>query len=182
MVAPVKKYFVWAVFLIAVIVQFYFPISSIAEKNDILENGVEYKIKTRPIDPADPFRGRYVAIDVSVLISDNCQNEAPGSDIYFIRLSTGEDGFAEVSEISIAPLEGEGVLRLNGRYYWRSWNNTVMLPYDRYYMRETGAPKAENAYRQQGADTYVSLRVKNNKGVISGLYVGDMRIEDYVRE
>jgi len=152
------------------------------KKNDILKNGIEYKIKTRSIDPADPFRGRYVAISVNVGVPDDLQNSAPEGVPFYVRLRTGGDGYAELSEVSVSPLEGDGVLKLGGPYSWRKWDNTVSLPFDRYYMQEKIAPKAESAHWQQSADTYVALRVKNCKGAISGLYIGNMRIEDYVRQ
>jgi uncharacterized membrane-anchored protein len=173
----IKKYYVWALLLAAVIAQLGFPLRSIMEKNDVLKTGAEYKInRVRPIDPADPFRGRYVAISVGVAIPEDWENKRPGG-VYYIRLAAGEDGFAEVAEVSNTPIEGDGVLKLDSG--WREWDNTIQLPFDRYYMREEIAPKAENAYRED-LNIYVKLRVKNRQGVIAGLYVEDTRIEEYV--
>ena len=183
MLNAIKKYYLWAVLIVAIAAQLYFPIHSIVENNDILETGAEYKINiVRPLDPTDPFRGRYVSIFVSITIPNELKDEIPDSGPYYIRLITGEDGFAELSEVSITPLEGEGVLKLdNPSQSWLEWGNMIQLPFDRYYMREEIAPKAENAYRRQDS-VYVKLKVKNRKGIIAGLYVDDMRIEDYARQ
>jgi hypothetical protein len=61
---------------------------------------------------------------------------------------------------------------------------TFIMPVDRYYMEEKIAPKAENAYRENvnQNNTYIKTKVKNGSIVIEGLYINDMRIEDYVKQ
>lgn len=43
-------------------IQLAIPGYMIFEQNQILTEGTAYKFKTRPIDPYDPFRGRYVTL------------------------------------------------------------------------------------------------------------------------
>jgi len=146
----------------------------------VLENGVEFKIKTRPIDPADPFRGRYVAIACEVNIPESLKQPLGYWDnTSYIHLKTGKDGFAEVADISNEPIAEKGVLKLDNVYIGDS--NTLRLPFDRYYMKESAAPKAETAYLRNQGNTYITLRVKNGKGAISGLYINDMPVEDYIK-
>ena len=192
MMKIVKQYYVWVVFVVAVVAQFWFPISTIIENNDILTTGEEFCIQTAPIDPADPFRGRYLEINIEARVSDKIRESLKDEGGYYksncyIRLIKGADGFAEVVEISDEPLSGSGILKLD-RVNVSDRNPTIRLPFDRYYMAEDLAPEAERIYRNaiwrnDGELTaHVTIRVKNGRGVISGMYIEDVRIEDYVRE
>lgn len=45
-----------SVFILVAVMQLYVPGKMIFDNEDILETGIEYKFKTAPIDPSDPFR------------------------------------------------------------------------------------------------------------------------------
>jgi len=174
-----KQHYLWIIFAIAVLAQLFFPISMVAEKNDIIKNGAEFKIRTQPIDPADPLRGRYVAINMTVNVPEAAKDEVAYWGTNYLHLTTGTDGFAEVVAISKHPIPEKNVVKLENVYIFE--NGDLRLPYDRYYMQEKAAPKAERAFFGAQEDTYVTLRVKKGMGVISGLYIGDVAIEEYVR-
>ena len=54
------KKIIFPAFILLVLVQLFVPANMILEQEDILKNGTPYKFKTAPIDPYDPFRGKYV--------------------------------------------------------------------------------------------------------------------------
>lgn len=55
------------------------------------------------------------------------------------------------------------------------------LPYDRFYMREDIAPKAEKVLRlRSGVEVRAKLKVLNGKGVIEELLVGEIPLSEYV--
>ena len=57
-----KKYII-GLFLLLAIVQIFVPLKMIFEQENILAKGIIMKFKTQPIDPADPFRGKYVQLN-----------------------------------------------------------------------------------------------------------------------
>jgi uncharacterized membrane-anchored protein len=177
MIKALKHHYTWIIFFAAVVAQFAFPIVSIVGMNDVLLTGAEFRIKTRLVDPSDPFRGRYVAIGVEVDVPETLQYDDVGEGDLYVRLVEGSDGFGEAAEITRIPISGYGALKLRNIRYVGS---ALRLPFDRYYMQETAAPKAEAAYNQERRDAYVTLRIKNGVGVVSGLYIDDIRIEDYI--
>jgi len=211
MTAFLKKRYAWIIFAVAAIAQFAVPFTAVMQKQDTLKNGAEFKLAARPVDPADAFRGRYVAINIDSEVSEEVILNTPeiqeylddykdfiytddgwdfitsrravrywaGGETAYIRLIEGADGFAEIAEISSKPLEGENVLKLRDMNFMFG-TDSVRLPFDRYYMKEKAAPEAEAAYNRQNGDAYVTLRVKNGDGVISGLYIDGVRIEDYI--
>ena len=168
-----KKYKLYA--LIAVIaVQLAVPIGMIANKYVILSTGKEFKFKVMPIDPYDPFRGRYVSLYVQL-------DEISWDDRYTGRyglISTDNEGFAYISQITKdKPNTGE--------YIKSDSPKRFNIPIDRYYMDEKLAPQAEiitrTASREKEKDAYVTVRVKNGALVVSGLYIDGVSIEDIIR-
>jgi len=57
----------------------------------------------------------------------------------------------------------------------------ISLPFDRFYMREEIAPKAEQVLRaRSGVTVNAKLRVLNGKGVIEELMVGETPLSQFV--
>jgi hypothetical protein len=61
------------------------------------------------------------------------------------------------------------------------------LPFTRFYMEETLAPRAEAAYSRHANrrdrtvdDVYVSVRVKDGRGVIEDLFIKGRPIRDFL--
>lgn len=175
----IKKHYIAIIFIVAAIAQIAVPASLIARYMDVLHNGIVYKVKTMPIDPVDPFRGRYVAISMDLDVPDALVKKFHELDnsSYYIKLDEGVDGFAKISQLSGTPIKGDGVIKLRGSR-WR-FSNSIRLPYNRYYMDENAAPKAEATASSRRGETYAALKVKGGAAVIKGLYINGLRIEDY---
>ena len=69
--------------------------------------------------------------------------------------------------------------------WWQKNEVYFTLPFDRYYLEETKAPKAEQTYREQNrrnqtnGNTYAVVRIKNGDAALADLYVADKPIRDY---
>jgi hypothetical protein len=63
---------------------------------------------------------------------------------------------------------------------------SVDLPFNRYYMDEFEAPRAEASYRagsgKEDSETYITVRIKSGYGVIEGLYIDNRHIREYINE
>jgi uncharacterized membrane-anchored protein len=176
---------------------------SIARYETTLASGALYKFKTVPIDPADAFRGRYVAVQPAVTIPAPVPPETArildtvgsGAAAYVV-LATDADGFARAASIvSEAPAAGDYVkvarsqmVPIGNPEAGRPIEMTyqALLPFNRYYMNETAAPAAEQRYtgavrRNAETRTWLAVRVRNGIGVIEGLYIDGVPIEDVVR-
>ena len=163
-----KKWLIPA--LIAVIViQLFTPIYMIANKYHILRTGEEFIFRVDPVDPYDAFRIGYVSL------STYQADMVSGSGRYGI-ISIDADGFAYISSITDnRPVSGAYVRSNN-----RSW---FVLPIERYYMKEKLAPGAETLIWERTPDeeAYVTVRIKNGKLIISGLFVDGVAIEEILR-
>lgn len=183
---------IFGLFVAVAVVQLAVPVGQIWKHEDILRTGAIYKFRTAPVDPSDAFRGRYVALNYADTVATLRQGKklkyrSPA----YVALRKDEAGFAQFGEISGVPPNGGDYLRV--QYLYTSRDNVTnahfRLPFNRYYMEETKAPRAEVAYWKHGnrpdqtvADTYVVVRVKDGRGVIEDLYIKDKPIRDFLAE
>ncbi len=181
-----KKEYIVGLFAGLICLQIIVPVSMIVKRESTLRNGAAFRFKTAPIDPYDAFRGRYVALRVEV----NKVSKPEGVDVkhrqkVFAQLTVDENGLAKVSGISLEKPKDPAYLTATVAYPMGN-DVTLRLPIDRYYMEEKAAPRAEQVYREHSRrdkqDAYVIVRVMDGFAVVEGLYVGDRRIEDLVRQ
>jgi uncharacterized membrane-anchored protein len=182
---------------------------SIARYEMTLATGSTYNVKTVPVDPADPFRGRYVAVrpaltlpnplspDVVELL-DQVGRFRPSTarKTAYAVLGNDAEGFARVVQVVPEPPRTGDYLEIaevrqrviepaeQGRQ--PEMVRDILLPFDRYYMAEAAAPVAEQRYREtvrrdDDVDTWITVRVRNGIGVIEGLFIDGVRIEELLK-
>ncbi len=184
-----NKRWLMVIFIIVAVAQVAVPVAMILKREPILRTGRVYKFRTRPVDPYDAFRGRYVQLAFE-------QNHAPwrshdkaqrGMELFAV-VTTGTNGFAEIREVaSEPPAQGDYVKVVTS---WLGLGTNAgsvyfTLPFDRYYLEETKAPQAEKTYwehnqrNQTNSDTFAVVRIKEGEAVLADLYVADKPIRDY---
>lgn len=178
---------------------------SIARYETILSSGARYKIRAAPVDPADAFRGRYVTVQPTITIpapiatetKDLLDSVRDGGRTSYARLATDAEGFARAAGIAAeAPQDGD-YLKIAGA--WPTWTPraedpnrsdltayTIRFSFDRYYMTEAAAPRAQQQYdhvaaRNAAPRAWLTVRVRNGIAVIEGLFIDGVAIEDLVR-
>lgn len=161
-----KKYLIIAL-IVLICIQIAVPIYMIADKYDTIRTGIEIKMRVRPYDPYDAFRGRYVSFSVDGVSSEKGK--------YGI-ITVDKDGFAKISHIT-------NYKQKNDLYVKSTTSGWFSAPINRYYMDEKLAPKADVIAREFGGVlfAYVTVRIKNGKAVVTGLYVENTPIEDYIK-
>lgn len=172
-------------FAIVALAQLAVPAWMIGQREIVLARGTVYKFRTAPIDPYDPFRGRYVWLnyeEASVPYRD--AGQIPYGRPLYVAVETSEDGFARLTGAYARPPENGDYFPVD-RYWIYESELRVTLPFDRYYMNEAAAPAAEIAVREHSAqnnrDAYVTVRILNGRAVLEELYVDDKPIQDYLR-
>jgi len=172
-------------FLALCALQIAVPLYMIGGREHVLKNGKVYKFKTAPVDPYDPFRGKYVALRMESSTAPWAGKGGPerGQAVYAaVAVSNGYAYFSSASDKK--PESGE-FIKAKASYSGQDSVNLV-LPFDRYYAEESMAPQMETAYRANSSRTnrtaYVSVRVLNGHAVLEELYIDDVPIKDYVRK
>ena len=173
----------WVVLAVA---QLCVPAWMIIGKERVLRDGRQIKLQTRPVDPADLFRGRYVALGFTIdqVPRELVRGEFVHGDDAYLELREGPTGFAEA--VALHKQQPDGELVLKGTVNFITPDTVgVELPFDRYYMDENLAPDAEVAYRERASDpeqTWVVLRVLRDRAVIEELYLGGKPVRQFLTE
>lgn len=132
------------IFIFVAVAQLLVPANMIYQKNNTMASGTLYKFKVQPIDPADPFIGRYVNLnfdqDTFYTKDSKYYNE---NSIIYLEIERGVDSFAIIKDISLAPFDHTKdyiTAKVNFVYEDRVH---IQYPFSRFYMEETKAPGAE---------------------------------------
>lgn len=171
--------------IVMAVAQLGIPAQMIYQHEKVLETGAVYKFKTAPVDPYDALRGRYVALSVdqrSVPLEDfgGTVDQIRYGDKAYALLTQDNEGFARLDKLMLTPPDTGDyiVVRLRGMYEDRI---NLDLPFDRYYMNEYKAPRAEQLYREQSmpgsSNAYIEVRVLNGRTAIENLFIDGKPVE-----
>ena len=158
------------------------------DKEVVLEKGKEFKFKTAPVDPNDPFRGKYITLsfeNTTVKVA-NENNWLYGESVYS-ELVTNEEGFAKIKSISKERPNTLDYVLTEIAYVSSNGSNEirVLYPFDRFYMEESKAPEAETVYRKVQRDTtkitYALVSVKEGESVLKDVFINDVSIAEIVK-
>ena len=170
-----KPALVTSLFALAVAYQLGVPASVVADRERVLRHGEALKIRTAPVDPYDAFRGRFVALGFenrSLPLAGT--NDVRHGAWMYVQFTNDAAGFASPAAVAVEQPEAGPYLRLRAPPH-HGGTVSVRLPFDRYYLDEERAPKAESAFRAASSrtnrDAYVVLRVLGGRGVLEDLVV-----------
>lgn len=175
-------------FCVVALIQLYVPAKMIFDSEDILTTGKEFKFKTEPIDPNDPFRGKYITLrfEENHMEQLTDTNWVANQDIY-VELIHDVDGYAKIKTISkTEPSNTEDYVKSKVNYYSQFNEKVVYIdyPFERYYMEETKAPDAEIAYRESARDTsqntYALVSIKKGQAVLKDVFINETSIKTIV--
>jgi len=172
------------------LVQLFVPAIMIWEREDVLKTGTEYKFESRPVDPTDPFRGKYVVLNYtgsSVKVTDP-DLWTRGEEV-FALLSTDANGYARVdSLLRNKPKDGEPYLKTKIRFTTKVQNTgtvTLDFHFDRLYMEESKAYPAEKIYvesrRDASSTTYALVNIKEGSAVLKDVMIDGESINEIVK-
>lgn len=178
-------------FILLALVQLYVPASMILAQEKILKYGKEYKFKTAPIDPNDPFRGKYITLnyeDNTIKIPKESNWER--GEVLYAVLKTDDDGFAKIQSVSKErPTGNPDFLKTKASYvsaFADSSELTIEYAFDRFYMEESKAPAAEQAYMESSRDArrsaYALVNIKDGEAVLKDVLIDGISIREIVKE
>ncbi len=183
-----KPIYIFLIFVLLVLAQIYIPAKMILDQEAIIKTGTAYKFKTRPVDPSDPFKGKYIHLNydiTSVLSNDSTwTNYEP----IYIALKTDTLGFAMVETVSRdVPESGDYVKAQVDWYNTYEKKINFSFPFDEFYMNELKAYNAELAYLKAQQDslpnnTYALVYILNGNGVLDNVFINDIPIAKYVEK
>lgn len=190
-----KKYIIPLFFLI-ILVQLVVPAKMIFDQEQLIKYGKEFKFRTAPVDPNDPFRGKYIALNFKENTIDVAHYEKweKGEDVYAC-IEEDENGFAKLNYVSHQKPEHKHYILSTIQNVKTSMDENnittnveirIQYPFNRYYMEESKAKAAEDLYRKSTADqktlTYALVNVKEGKATLKDVIIDNKSIKDIVEE
>ena len=179
-----------AVFIIVAIIQLAVPAKMIWDNESTLKSGKEFKFETAPVDPTDPFRGKYITLE----FKENSYNIEPGTkwqegENVYVILNTNSKGFATIKNLSKEkPAEGLDYVKAKIQYITGPQLDNVIIsyPFDRFYMEEFKAYEAEKAYNETQLNsiktTYALVNIRQGKAALKDVMIDGISIVDIVRK
>lgn len=168
----VMKRWPWIAFVLGCALQWAAPLMQIITYEQVLTSGELHRFKCAAPDPYDMFRGRYLAVRVQPDTVNVPKGEsfAHGEPVHAL-LEAGGDGFAIVKALARKrPADGAFVTVTVD--YVHDGTAHISWPFDRFYLNERIAPKADEWFRAnwRGAEPVIAeVRVLDGRAVLADL-------------
>jgi uncharacterized membrane-anchored protein len=180
------KAYILVVFLVLCGAQWYVPFHMIAEQENLHDEGRVFRFKTEPVDPSDPFRGKYITLSFEADTFSNAGEKWLRGETIFVTLEEDQDGFASIVGVSReAPEVSVNYVKAVVAYGEDPVH--IQYPFDKFYMEESKAKPAENVYLDANRNdstqvAYAIVHVKDGNAALSDVIIDDRSIVDIVRE
>ncbi|MCX2745354.1 GDYXXLXY domain-containing protein [Mangrovivirga sp. M17] len=178
-------------FILVCLIQLYIPAKMIMDREEVLSEGQTYKFRTQPIDPTDPFRGKYIVLNYEAnSVEIDTSDQWIYGDQIFVTLTENEEGFTVPDKVfKEKPGSGETFItaKIGGT---QPYNKPPILiidyPFNKFFMEESMAPVAETVHRESQqdslVDSYSIVKVLNGEAVLDDVVIGDRSIREIVKE
>ena len=171
-------------FIAMCVAQVAIPGKMIWDSERVALEGTPYKFQTQPIDPSDPFRGKYITLSFSADHTYDTAGWSSGEPVNVI-FKADSAGFATINYLTRDEPEGPF---LHTTVSYKDSENVVYvnLPFDRFYMQESKAKPAEEAYVQANRDTvrvcYGLVNIGEGRAVIKDVFIDNKSVGSILNE
>jgi uncharacterized membrane-anchored protein len=165
------------------------PAGIAVQQEGALRWGRQIKVAIQPVDPSQPFMGRYVALQFRDLDIVNKSEQFQDGENVYVALEEDANGFAHAKTVLAARPQDQPYLpaRIDWRGVWR-----VAYTFNRFYLPESAAPEVDRqvAVRRRNRDAilpdnernaYVTVRVWKNTATLEQLYIDNIPVDEYLR-
>ncbi len=194
---------------IGILAQILVPAWMLISRELTLRHGAVCLLQTAPVDPVDPFMGRYVDLRFkdlnSVVVDGPDRGQWSTGKAIWISFKTNENSVAVIDSVHLEKPDNPLSVKARIRTSWpemvptdppvtNRWGTVekrnsgkigislTRLPFERYYMPEKLAPEAERAYNRAMADgVYAKIRFRNGQAVLEDLLFGSTPVRDYLK-
>ncbi len=183
-----KTIHAFIIFIVLALAQLFIPAQMILNQESILKTGIAYKFKTQPVDPSDPFKGKYINLNYEISSFKTNDSLWQRNEPIYVYLTTDSLNFAKIDTVSrnILPENNNDYFTAKANWYRKHSNVlSIQFPFNHYYMEETKAYDAEVAVRNRQRDsmpnnTYALVYIKEGEAVLNDVVIDNMSIKDYV--
>ncbi|MEM8845949.1 MAG: GDYXXLXY domain-containing protein [Bacteroidota bacterium] len=186
----IPKKAIFSLFILMVLVQLFVPANMIWNNEDVLRTGKEFKFKTAPIDPNDPFRGKYIFLSFdNITVEIPKEHDWKRGEAIYVSIKEDNNGFAIIDSVSRKePQQTQDFVKAEvgfiNSYQVDKVTMNIRYPFERFYMEESKAYDAEITYRETRRDTtktaYALVNVKEGDAVLKDVLIDGVPIAELV--
>lgn len=172
-------------FVLVVFAQLFVPAKMILDRENTIKFGKEYKFKVAPIDPNDPFKGKYVFLRfVANEYRINDKKEWKIGDDIYVSIKENSEGYVTIKSVSKTPPINQEYVKATVQGFKRDLDSIILIkyPFERFYMEESKAPRAEVSYRELVTENkksaYALVSIKDGKSVLKDVLIDDISINE----
>lgn len=163
------------------------PLGMVGMHEWALTHGQAFNFPLQIVDPADPFRGRYLALNFKYSTAAVPEGMAvrPGVEAYALVQEDG-DGMSHFTELRQEPPADQPYIKVKVRRILKDGRADLKTPLDRFYLNERLAPAAEKAYaralRQDKREAWAVVRLWRGMAVLEDVMVEGTHLLQFARE
>jgi uncharacterized membrane-anchored protein len=182
------KKIIFPLFVLMCLAQWFVPAQMIYDQEQVLRDGKTYHFKTAPIDPSDPFRGKYITLNFE---EDRVEvvNPKEWENAEYVYVSIIDSaGFAKISTVSMYEPEGADYIKARITYVsdYEPYTLQIQYPFERFYLEESKASEAERLYWDNRTDStqviYAVVSIKDGTAALKDVMLNDRSIVAVVKE
>lgn len=173
-------------FIVTALLQAAIPVKMIYDSEMTEKHGTEFKFRTVPIDPADPFRGRYITLSYDISSFTTEDTTWTGGDKAYVTIGNDKNGFARIKGMSGNKPQHEDNYVLAEVVFNYGGRINLEFAFDRFYMEESKAPEAEKAYAEYSLNdknkpAYAIVALRNGNAVVKDVIIDGLPVKEYVQ-
>ncbi len=167
-----------------ILAQWYIPLKMLNNQEAVIKNGTEFHFQTRPVDPYDPFRGKY--IDLNFVLNSFEANYIDPSfkGIAYAEIASDNQGFAKIVSLSKQTYPHKNYLELNIKSV-QGDKALFELPFNKYFLNEDLAYTAERSVmtlnNQNKLKCFAKVMIKDGAYALQDVILEDQSISDLSR-
>ena len=167
-----NKSIVWIVFAVGCVLQWAAPLMQISGYEKVIAEGALFSFRCEAPDPYDMLRGRFLAVRAMPDSFDSMNDSKfEGGEPLYAMMETGADGLAIIKSLTREPPATGSFVKVKCKYT-SGGRVPIEWPFDRFYLNEKVAPKADEWYRKNvrtPSAVTAEVRVLNGKAVLVDL-------------
>ncbi|CAN5131976.1 hypothetical protein BH23BAC1_BH23BAC1_00160 [soil metagenome] len=183
------KLILFPAFIIISLIQLFFPAKMIWNRERVIAANNNFKFRTAPVDPHDPFRGKYLFLQFqeNQFKVDGSEDWAQNQDV-FVLLSEDKEGFVKIADVYPTPPDDTPLyIKAKIGYVYDDAGKKIIInyPFEKFYMEESKAYDAELAYNASAQDTtkvtYALVSVLKGEAVLNDVFIDNVSIKEVVK-
>lgn len=185
-----KKNWLLTLFGLMLVAQWLVPSKLIYDSEKTISDGVSFMFRTRPVDPYDPFRGKYITLyfEDNKIERDTLESFRNGESV-FVLVEADTLGMGIPTTISHSVFPTSNYFEATVSYSdWRKEEGYqrvfLEFPFNKFFLEETLAPQAEMTYSETRSDTipgFAVVKIKDGSAVLQDVMINDSSIVDLVK-